>query len=91
MRPTRRKPEPEKESTEIILPFKNSGKPCGFNACKDKEFIFKPDKCSAVIIPLEILKKNLRLMVRAKTAKIVTAGTIEAVVVPKTQFNNLFI
>lgn len=87
----KRKPEPERQSNEIIFRYKIMGIPCGFLACVDKEFIFKPDKYSAVIIPLETLKKNLRLMVKDKTAKIVNAGSVEAVVVPKQQFNNLFI
>jgi len=76
--------------SDLIFEFKKDGKPCGFLACTDKEFIFKPDKYTAVIFPLEILKNNLRLMVKNKTAKLVSAGTIEAVVVPKDLLFSLF-
>jgi hypothetical protein len=77
--------------TDIIFPFSKDGKPCGFNSWTEQEFIFKPDKYSACIIPLANLKNNLRLMVKDKRARIVKAGRVEAVVVPKEQFNNLFI
>lgn len=76
---------------DYIFEFKRDGKPCGFLACGGPEFIFKPNKWEAVIIPLEILKKNLRSMVKANKARIVTAGIVEAVVVPEAEFLNLFI
>ncbi len=55
------------------------------------EFVFKPDKYSAAIIPVEILRKNLRVMVRNKTAQLIKLGTIETVSVPSNQLMNLFI
>lgn len=76
---------------DFIFEFKRNGNPCGFLACAEQDFIFKPDKWSAVIIPLEVLKKNLRSMVKAKKARIITAGIVEAVVVPEAEFLNLFI
>lgn len=75
----------------FIFEFERNGSPCGFNACTESEFIFKPDKYSACMIPLENLKNNLRLMVKSKQAKIITAGTVRAVVVPEQAFNNLFL
>lgn len=76
---------------DYIFEFKKDGKPCGFLACSEKDFMFKPDKYRLVIIPLEVLKKNLRSMVKAKRARIITAGIVEAVVVPEAEFLNLFI
>ena len=76
---------------DLIFGFKKNGNPSGFAASTEKEYIFKPDKYSAVIIPLEILKKNLRVMVRSREAKIVKAGDVEAVVVPAEKFKALFI
>lgn len=78
-------------SHDVVLPFKNKGEPCGFNACPDKEFVFKPDKYCAVIIPLENLKNNLRVLVRAKLATIVKTKDVEAVVVPAKYTHRLFI
>lgn len=77
--------------SDYVFEFKRNGIPCGFAASTDREFIFKPDKYSAVIFPLENLKNNLRSMVKAKTAKIIKAGEVEAVVVPEKLFNDLFI
>ncbi len=77
--------------TDLIFEFKRKGEPSGFNSSTEQEFIFKPDKYSAMIIPLEILKKNLRVMVKQGVAKIVKAGDVEAVVVPAAKFKELFI
>jgi hypothetical protein len=77
--------------SDLILVYKSFGKDCGFLACKDALFVFKPDKYSCATIRLENLKNNLRFMVRNKTARIVKAGATEAVVVPEKQFYNLFL
>lgn len=77
--------------TDLIFEFKRGGNPSGFAKATGHEYIFKPDKYSACIIPLETLKQNLRSMVRNKVAKIIKAGEVEAVVVPAEQFKALFI
>jgi hypothetical protein len=75
---------------EIIFPYKNNGKEVGFLACVEEEFIFKPDKYSAATIRLERLKTNLRAMVKSKQARLIKAGTIEAVAVPRAKFDELY-
>lgn len=77
--------------SDIIFEFKKNGKDCGFLTCKDQDFIFRIPGGSSAMISLEKLKNNLRLMVKDKRAKIVRAGTVEAVVVPQGKFYDLFI
>lgn len=77
--------------SDLILPYKSFGKDCGFLACNERLFVFKPDKYSCATIRLENLKNNLRLMVRNKKARIVKTANVEAVVVPEKQIYNLFL
>lgn len=75
---------------EVVFPFRKDGVDCGFLAEPGPEFIFKPDRCSAAIIPLEKLKKNLRLLVKEKQARVIKAGSAEAVAVPRDIMWKLF-
>lgn len=75
---------------EIVFPYKKAGVPVGFSAAPEGDFVFKPCKYSAAVINLETLKKNLRLMVKSKEAKLIKAGTIESVSVPSSKFLKLF-
>lgn len=77
--------------SDIIFEFKRDGKDCGFLACKEEDFIFKLPTGSFAMISLDKLKNKLRVMVKDKRARIVRAGTTEAVVVPKEFFYSLFI
>lgn len=76
---------------DLIFPYRVGGKDCGFLACKDKEFIFKPSKTTAATIPTETLKNNLRTLIKQKKAKVLRAGDVEAVAVPAALFKELFI
>jgi len=76
---------------DLIIPFKKKGQLIGFAASNEKDFVIKPDRLSAWILPLETLKKNLRLMVKNKQARMVTAGDTEAVVVPKEHSYRIFL
>lgn len=75
---------------DMIFEYRRNGEDSGFMAWKDKDYVFKPDRNSAVILPLEVLKKNLRLLVKQKKARLIKAGTVEAVAVPRELFDYLF-
>jgi hypothetical protein len=79
-----------KQSEELIFEYKRNGVNSGFMAHGETEYVFKPDRLSAAVISLETLKKNLRIMIKNKTARLIKAGTIEAVVVPRAKFKELF-
>lgn len=76
--------------SQVLFEYKRNGNDSGFMAPGLTEYVFKPDKYSAAIIPLEKLKKNLRVLVRTKKARLIKAGTIEAVAVPSNLIMNLF-
>lgn len=76
---------------DLIIPFRKAGKMIGFAASSDKDFVVKPSKYEAWVLPLETLKKNLRLMIKNKQAKMITAGDTEAVHVPKENAYRIFL
>lgn len=76
--------------TDLVIPFKKKGVMIGFAASIEKDFVLKPSKCEAWILPLEKLKTNLRLLVKNKQARIIKAGDTEAVHVPKEHAMRIF-
>lgn len=76
---------------DLVIPFRKKGQFVGFAASAETDFVVKPDRLSAWILPLETLKKNLRLMVKNKQAKLITAGDTEAVHVPKEHSHRIFL
>ena len=77
-------------SHEIFFEYKRGGNESGFKLPGLTEYVFKPDKYSAAIIKVETLTRNLRVMVRNKQARLIKAGTIEAVAVPSNLIMNLY-
>jgi len=76
---------------DLVIPFRKKGQMIGFAASTEKDFVLKPSKCEAWVLPLETLKKNLRLMVKNKQAKLITAGDTEAVHVTKEHSHRIFL
>ena len=76
---------------DLVIPFRKKGVMIGFAASTDTDFVVKPSKYEAWVLPLETLKKNLRLMVKNKQAKMITAGDTEAVHVTKEHAHRIFL
>ncbi len=76
---------------DLVIPFRKKGQFIGFAASSDADFVIKPSKYEAWVLPLDNLKKNLRLMVKNKEAKMITAGDTEAVHVPKQYAHKIFL
>jgi len=77
--------------TDLVIPFRKKGVLIGFAASQEKDFVVKPDRCSAWVLPLENLRNNLRMMIKNKQASIVKAGDTEAVYVPKIHAHRIFL
>lgn len=76
--------------TDLVMPFRKNGVMIGFAASNEKDFVLKPSKCEAWILPLEKLRNNLRLMVKNKQARIIKAGDTEAVHITKEHALRIF-
>ena len=79
---------------EFVFPFRRKGEPWGFTACRGPLWAFKVDETKTtetkIVIDLELLKTNLRRLVKSKQATILKAGEVEAVVVPANLRDELF-
>lgn len=67
------------EDREIVIEYRRNGKDCGFLTESGPEFIFKPDRYSAMVVPTEKFKSHLRNLIKEKKARVIRAGTTEAV------------
>ncbi len=79
---------------EFCFPFKRKGEKTGFAAKESGDWVFKVDETpkteTKIIIDVNLLRDNLRRLVKSKQAKILKAGEVEAVIVPAELRDELF-
>lgn len=79
---------------EFVFPFRRKGEPWGFTSCRGSLWAFKVDETkdteTKIVIDLELLKTNLRRLVKSKQVTILKAGEVEAVIVPANLRDELF-
>jgi hypothetical protein len=72
---------------DAIFVYKKNGKDAGFKSSKETHFTARTgstkDTDISMVFPLDKMTENLRRLVKEKKARIIKAGTTEAVTVPQ--------